>query len=189
MSLRATCPACGCDGDISAFFADGDGKRLAALFAGLDPALGRAVLTYLRLFKPAKTQLRLARALKVATALLALVDDGRVCKDERSGQYRATTPALWAEAIEALLAKPPGGLPLTNHHYLRAVVWGLAEHAAAAAEAKAEEAKRVRKSAQAAPAEPAHISRIRWLRQQAEYGAISQADADAEIRSIEHVCS
>lgn len=187
MSVRVTCPACGCDGDIAAFFADADGKRLAAAFADVDPALGRAVLGYLRLFKPPKTALRLSRAHKISVELLDLVKVGAVCKDERGGHWRTASPALWAEAIEAVLAKPPAGLPLANHHYLRAVVWGLAEHAAAVAEARAEEAKRsgVRPGNPIVPAEPVHVSRIKWLRQQAEYGAISRADADAEIRSIE----
>ena len=62
----ATCPSCAFQADIEAFFADDDGKRLAAVVADMPPECARAVLAYLRLFKPAKTGLRMARAVKLA---------------------------------------------------------------------------------------------------------------------------
>ncbi len=60
--MRITCPNCCESYPIDAGFADDDGKRLAALFAGMEPVLGRAVIGYLRLFRPAKTALRTVRA-------------------------------------------------------------------------------------------------------------------------------
>lgn len=113
---------------------DADGKRLAAIFAAMEPVLGRATISYLRLFKPAKTALRTARAVKIVAELDALVRNGSVCRDERGGMRRPTTPALWAAGIEQILSSPPHGLPLANHHYLRAIVFGLADQADAVAE-------------------------------------------------------
>ena len=113
---------------------DADGKRLAALLAGMDATLGRAVVGYLRLFKPAKTALRTARAAKIVAELDALVRIGQVCADERGGVRRPATAATWAAGIEQILAAPPTGLPLTGHGYLRKIVFGLADQADARAE-------------------------------------------------------
>jgi hypothetical protein len=140
--VQLNCPCCGTEFPIEAGFIEGDGKRLAALFAAMDPALGRAVLGYLRLFKPAKQGLRLARAVKIAQELIALIDAGRVCSDERAGVWRAAPAALWAAGIEQLLATPPAGLPLGGHNYLRKVVFTLADKHEAEAERQQEDMRR-----------------------------------------------
>lgn len=142
MSLRMTCPACGCVGDAEAFLVEDEAKRLAVSFAAMDPALGRAVLSYLRLFKPHSQALRLGRAVKIVGELVDLVGSGTVCRDERTEVRRAATPSMWAAGIEQMLASPPSGLPLANHHYLRAVVFGIADTTEAKAEAKIEEQRR-----------------------------------------------
>ncbi len=121
---------------------DADGKRLAALLAGMDATLGRAVVGYLRLFKPAKTALRTVRAVKIVQELDALVRVGSVCQDERGGVRRPTAAATWAAGIEQILAAPPTGLPLTGHGYLRKIVFGLADQADARAERAQHESMR-----------------------------------------------
>ena len=142
MSMRLTCPACGCVGDVEAFVIEDEAKRLAVSFAAMDPALGRAVLSYLRLFKPHSQALRLGRAVKIVSELMALVESGTVCRDERTDVRRAATPSMWAAGIDQMLASPPSGLPLANHHYLRAVVFGIADSSEAKAEARVEEQRR-----------------------------------------------
>lgn len=173
MSVRLTCPACGCQGDAEAFLVEDEAKRFAARFAGMEPALGRAVLGYLRLFKPPKQALRLARAAKLVEELVELIEPGTVCRDERNGSRRAAPQAIWAAAMEQMLSNPPSGLPLANHHYLRAVVWGLAEEAAAAAERKVEEdrkAGRHRAQPLAQPEDKAAARRA-FARQMADLGS------------------
>lgn len=185
MSVRVTCPACGCRGDVEAFMSDEDGKRLAAQFAEMEPALGRAVVRYLRMFKPAATELRLARAVTIVADLVALIQAGSVCKDERTNQRRAASPAVWAEAIEQLLSAPPSDLPLRNHHYLRAIAYGVAgEHAQRAPVAPAS----------TAAVRPTGISPIReidpreerlmWLRDQLRYKQITQAEYEKKVAEL-----
>ncbi|MGH8044460.1 MAG: hypothetical protein ACREOX_07600, partial [Stenotrophomonas sp.] len=89
---------------MSAFFVEDDGKRLAMTLAAMQPELGKAVLGYLGLFKPAKTALRLSRAAKIAQEVADLVATGQVCKDERSGVRRSANMASWANGIEQMLA-------------------------------------------------------------------------------------
>lgn len=182
MSLRITCPNCCETYPIDAGFADDDGKRLAALFAGMEPVLGRAVIGYLRLFKP-KTALRTARAIKIVEELLALVNAGTVCRDERGGLRRPASPAIWAAGIEQMLAAPGKlTLPLANHHYLRAIVYGLADQADAAAERQREAQVRVgnRPPAPSAPRETPLQAQLAYLASQLRLGAITQAEHDAQ---------
>jgi hypothetical protein len=125
--MRLNCPCCGEQFPMEAGFQDDDGKRLAALFAGLEPKLGRAVLSYLRLFSPAKRSLRTSRAIRLVEELVALVESGVVSKDARTTDSRRCPPAVWVAGIEQMLqAKERLQLPLENHNYLRAVVFGLA---------------------------------------------------------------
>lgn len=190
MSVPVTCPACGCQGDIDGFLADADGKRLAALFAGIEPALGRAVIGYLRLFKPAKHALRLPRAARIVADLLALVEPGHVCRDERGDSRRPASPALWAQGIEQLIDQRERiTLPLANHHYLRAVVYSLAEQQAARAEAQAEEQRRTGQHRRATPggtveAETALDRAIGFVRQLHGYGQIDDTERDRQIAEL-----
>lgn len=191
--MRICCPSCGESYPIAAGLADDDGKRLAALFADMEPVLGRAVIGYLRLFKPAKTALRTARAIKIVEDLMALVRAGSVCRDERGGLRRPASPAIWAAGIEQMLAAPGKlTLPLANHHYLRAIVFGLAEQADAARERTTEADLRAGKR-RAGPSDEVMSesplqNHLAWLRQQLEYGSIDQAQfqAQADAAKREH---
>jgi hypothetical protein len=181
--MKVVCPNCSTRFPLAAGVAEDDGKRLAVLFADMEPVLGRAAIGYLRLFKPAKTELRNARAITVITELLDLVRPGTVCRDERNGLRRPAPPALWAAGIEQMLALPGKlQLPLSGHNYLRAIVWSLADQADAVAERQREATLRSG-SRPAAPAvrETPLQSRIAWLRQQLEYGQINQAEFDAQV--------
>lgn len=186
--MRATCPECGAQAHLSAFFAEDDGKRLAALLADMVPELGRAVIAYLGLFKPLKSALRLARAVKLVQELVALVETGTVCRDERNGVRRPASPAMWAAGIEQMLAQRASlTLPLENHNYLRAVVFGLADKADAAVERQREEHARVGKhlqggSGNAAPSsqESKLANQLAWITQQLQYGYFTAEEAEAE---------
>lgn len=137
--MRATCPECGAQAHISAMFVEEDGKRLALIAADLGPELGRALLGYLGLFKPAKHSLRLARAVKLAQEVVELVNVGSVSKDDRGSVRRPASATHWAAGIETMLTQRSSlSLPLESHGYLRAVVFGLAEKADAFQERRRE---------------------------------------------------
>lgn len=186
--MRATCPDCGADAHVSAFFAEADGKRLAALLANMPPDLGRAAIGYLGLFKPAKTALRLPRCVKLVQELADLVKSGDVTNDERGDVRRPTTPALWAAGIEQMLAQRAAlTLPLKGHNYLRAIVYGLADQADAAAERRKEADARVGKHLRPASENPAAEreesplqARLKWIAHMAHTGAFTPEQAAAE---------
>lgn len=125
--MQMQCPCCGEQFPFEAGFADADGKQLAALFAKLEPKLGRAVLNYLRLFSPAKRGLRMTKAIRIVEELLAVVESGQVQRDARTTESKPAPPRLWAAGIEQMIAQRDRlSLPLENHNYLRAVVFGIA---------------------------------------------------------------
>lgn len=185
--MQVHCPCCGEAFPLEAGFMEADGKRLAALLAGMQPELGRAVIGYLRLFKPAKQALRTARAVKLVAALNALVETGDVCRDERGGVRRPATPAHWAQGMEQMLQQVGKlSLPLANHHYLRAIVYGLADAADAQAE-RAHEAALRQPSRIARPGRPEapenKLTReLRYLEQLYSYGSISAEERDERAR-------
>ena len=180
--MQIICPHCDHVFPIECGFSDVDGKRLAALLAEFEPVLGRATLSYLRLFKPPKTALRTARAVKIVQALWELVRAGTVCKDERSGLRRPASQALWADGVDQMLQGSAAlSLPLENHNYLRAVVYGLADAADAKRERTHEADMRAGRNrpagvSPAAPPEDRLQNELAWLRQQVGYGAIDEAE-------------
>lgn len=186
-AMQVTCPTCAVDFPIEAGFADADGKRLAALFADMEPTLGRAVLGYLRLFKPAKSGLRMARSIKLVQELLVLVNAGSVCRDERGGVRRPASPATWTAAIEQILAtRDKLVLPLQNHNYLRAIAFAIADSADAAVERKTEADKRVGKVRHA----PSVITdpkseKLAFLKTQLGYGVLTPEEYERKVAELE----
>ncbi|MGH8037305.1 MAG: hypothetical protein ACREPD_06150 [Stenotrophomonas sp.] len=191
--MKATCPECGSQGHVSAFFVEDDGKRLAMTLAAMQPELGKAVLGYLGLFKPAKTALRLSRAAKIAQEVADLVATGQVCKDERSGVRRSANMASWANGIEQMLAQRHSlTLPLESHGYLRAVVYGLADKADAAAErqreADAQTGRHLSRTSGTASVTPSPNAetplqrQLTWINQMVEFEQFSPEEADEHRR-------
>lgn len=133
--MQVVCPCCNTEFPIEAGLIEADGKRLAAVVAELDPSVGRAMIGYLRLFKPSKAALRMARATKIAREVADLVAAGDVCRDERGGVRRAAIPALWAQGMEQMASQRDRlTLPIDSHGYLRSIVFALADKADAAVE-------------------------------------------------------
>jgi hypothetical protein len=185
--MQVCCPVCDAEFPIEAGFIEGDGKRLAALLAEAEPALGRALVGYLRLFKPAKTALRVTRAAKLAGELLDLVRAGEV---SRAGSTRRTAPGLWIAGIEQMLAtRDRLRLPLSGHGYLAEVVFALADRADAAIERQREEDRRVGRGREGSatnagaplPASALLAGEIDYARRMVEYGAWTPEESDAHI--------
>lgn len=185
--MRATCPDCGAQAHLSAFFADDDGKRFALILADADPALARATVTYLSLHKPAKHAIRLARAAKLAEEIISMAMAPEV---RRSGVSRPNRPEFWVQAIDQMSeSRSKLRLPLSGHGYVTEVAFGLAEQAMGRAEARAEEAKRTGQHRRTAPgghteAETARDREIAFVRQIHGYGQIDDAERDRRLAEI-----
>jgi len=182
VSVTITCPSCGLQYPVDAGLIEGDGKRLAAVVAEMEPQLARTALAYLRLFKPPKSALRTARAVKILQELLELVKQETVCKDERGGIRRPAPPAAWCAGIEQMLQQPGRlSLPLSNHNYLRQIVFGLADAADANAERQRDQQIRSAPRGGSTDSLEPMNNHLRWLGEQLKRGLIDQAGHDAQV--------
>lgn len=177
--LPGCCPSCGFVGQIEAFLIEPEAKRAIARVAALEPGIGKVIGQYLRLFASGKRGVQLRRAVALIDELAALVEAGTVCRDERVGVRRPATPAMWAAGIEHLITNPPSGA-LQNHHYLRAVVFGLADQADAQSERQREENARAGRRAPGSqsPADDPVSNAVAWARQMVEFGRFTERDAE-----------
>lgn len=105
------CPVCHAHLHLDALVQDAAGRELLALLATLPDSLGRALVPYLGLWRPARGDLDNARALRLAREALALDDD--------------PDRLAWAlaETVEGIRAKGETRR-MTNHNYLRRVLEG-----------------------------------------------------------------
>lgn len=184
--LPGCCPSCGYAGEIEAFLVDPEARRAIARVAALEPSIGKLIGPYLRMFGTGKRGLQLRRAVKLIDELVALVETGDVCRDERVGVRRPASPAMWATGMEQMLSTPPSG-PLQNHHYLRAVVFGIADQADAQAEREREAQARTGRRgtpARAVPGDDPVQVAIQWTRQQMEFGAMTPEDAEEYVAKV-----
>ena len=103
--MTITCPCCNHKIDLFAAAELDDARKLAALIWKQPDCLRGALVQYLALFKPAKSQLTNNRALFVAGKVLELESDP------------AKLGAALVETTAAIRAKE-GPLPLKGHGYL-----------------------------------------------------------------------
>lgn len=104
--------------------------------------VGAQLARYVRLHKPPKHQLTIARVRKI---LAELVPDIRRASIERDGRTVVATPEQWHAAFDVVFAAVDRGTlkrPLTSNGYLYSVLLNRAEAAAAAAETQREEERR-----------------------------------------------
>lgn len=110
------CPTCHSRIDLEAMIQDGAASALLSVLAKLDSRLGSALVAYLGLFRPGKSDLSFSRASRLATEVLALHAD----------------PQVLRTALEETLAsleekrRQPSWKKLSNHNYLERVLESVA---------------------------------------------------------------
>lgn len=137
--IRGTCPECGFQGDVVAFFVETDARQGMAEAARLPPELASLVIRYLGLFRPPERALSLSKATRLIHELADAVEAGTV---ERRGRAWHTTTVTWKSGLEAMLdARDRLTLPLKNHNYLYEILAGLADQIEGKAEQQVEAAR------------------------------------------------
>lgn len=109
-----------------------------------------AVAQYVRLFKPRSSKLRHARLRALIDEVCGLIEAGHIERDRRL--YPAPAEH-WAAAFSQMAERHAAGkinTPLGSHGYLLEILVGLADQAAARAEAQREERRRIDSAARGA---------------------------------------
>lgn len=131
--MKTTCPGCGAVASLDVLLGN-DGAREAVMAALEIPApLGKMLVQYLGLFRPANRNLSFDRVANILNELLPMIREAKI---ERSGRIWSAPQEYWKSAIEDMLAKRDRlTLPLKNHGYLLTII----ESYSNKAEAKKEE--------------------------------------------------
>lgn len=113
------CPICHSNLHLDALTNDDAARQMLALVAPLDGGLGRVLVAYVGLFRPAKSDLSFNRALKLANEAMALTTNMDYLR-----------VALEQTVISLQSARAEGqARPLTNHNYLKKVLVSIDEQA------------------------------------------------------------
>jgi hypothetical protein len=132
--MRLRCPSCGAIASADTWANDSACRQCLQVGFELPSAVQQRVLQYLGLFRKGKCGLPWTRALRLFKDLRDLVARGTVQWD--GGEERPASPMLWADALDAVLARRPHALE--NHNYLRRVAWEMAKGGAARTETRRE---------------------------------------------------
>ncbi|GLT22677.1 hypothetical protein GCM10007933_21370 [Zoogloea oryzae] len=120
--MRTRCPCCGTTVSLDALVAhDGAREALKSAFA-LGGQVGGAVVRYISLFRPAKSELTMERVGKLIAELLPDLQAQRIT---RNGQVFEAPHDAWVWAIDqSLQARDDGRLktPLKGHGWLYEVI-------------------------------------------------------------------
>ncbi len=123
--MRLICPSCGAAHSAEAWNNDGQARECIRLVAELPSGVSRNILSYLAMFRPGNGRaLQWRRALTLISELKILVESGMIQWGNQPA--RPNDPVFWSDGLDRILQRPPTGLPLKNHNYLRSIVWDIA---------------------------------------------------------------
>jgi len=134
--MKTSCPACGAAFSLDVLIGN-EGAREAVMAALAIPApLGKLLVQYLGLFRPAQRQLSFDRVAGLLGELLPMITENKI---ERHGRIWSAPIEYWAAAINEMLAKRDAlTLPLKSHGYLLEIIVGYSSKAEAKKEAQTE---------------------------------------------------
>jgi len=139
--MKLICPGCGATNSAESMSNDEAARKTLAVICQLQPPLPVIVLPYLSLFRPEKSALSWAKALRLAQDLAVLVGKGHVQIDKKPA--RRCPASVWAQAMDEMLGRRDKlTRPMPNHNYLRDVAYTIAEREDAATEKRIVESER-----------------------------------------------
>ena len=135
--MKLSCPACGAIASLDILLGH-EGARDAVILAMRLPApLGKQLIQYVGLFRPASRQLSMDRLAAILGELLPMIESARI---ERAGRIWAAPVDIWKAAIDEILAKRDRlTLPLKSQGYLLEIIVGMSNKAEGKTEAMREQ--------------------------------------------------
>lgn len=126
--MQVRCPSCGAEMSLDVVIEHDAAAQALALALSFTP-LGKLIVRYLALFRPAKSKLSWPRVVTLLGELMPMIESQRI---ERSGTLYDAPHEVWCAAIEQMLATRDAGklqTPLKSHGYLLEVIVGTANKA------------------------------------------------------------
>ncbi len=122
--MHTKCPNCGAVNSLDSLITNAEASAAVIAAAGLSGELGKLVIRYCGLFRPAKSQLSFAR---LAALLNQLLPDIKAQRIERDGKVYDAPLDAWLHAMQVMLTKRDNNelnLPLKSHGYLYEIIAG-----------------------------------------------------------------
>jgi hypothetical protein len=153
--MKLTCPACGAEFTLDVLIAH-EGARDALIEAmGMNAPLGKRLIAYLGLFRPAQRQLTMDRVAKILKEISPSIRDRQIV---RNGRAWAIPLESWTWGLDEIVIKAKTDkltLPLKSHGYLYEMLIAAADKV----EAKAEQESENRRASGALPSGQASMVR------------------------------
>lgn len=138
--MKFTCPNCFETLSLAALI-EHDAARDAVRAALEFPApLGKQLLQYAGLFKPAQRALSMDRFSTIINELLPMIKAAHI---ERNGRAWAAPQPYWSQAFDVMwMSRDKLTLPLKSHGYLLEIIAGITNKAEGSAERKSEQGRK-----------------------------------------------
>lgn len=140
LSMKLCCPACGSVFSLDVLLASESARGAVMSALELPAPLGKLLIQYIALFRPAQRQLSFDRVARLLEELRQPISDAKI---ERNGRLWPAPLDTWRAAITEMLALRDAQklrLPLASHGYLFEIIASQADKAQASAE-RAHEAR------------------------------------------------
>ena len=161
--MKTTCPACGAVASLDVLIGHEGARDAIIVSLSLPAPLGKLLVQYLSLFRPAQRQLSMDRLANLLSELVPMIREARI---ERSGRSWSAPLDYWKMALEEMVTKRDKlTLPLKSHGYLLAIIEGYGNKVEAKQEAATEARRAGHSPAGRAPetvrTEPVEVSKPR----------------------------
>lgn len=149
--MKLTCPNCYETLSLAALIEHDAAREAVRLALEFPSPLGKHLLQYASLFKPAQRALSMDRFASILNELLPMIQAAQI---DRNGRIWPAPQAYWQQALESMWnTREKLTLPLKSHGYLLEIIVSFANKAEAKAETKHEQGRKYGeiKSAQPKP--------------------------------------
>lgn len=120
--MKVKCSACGAVHSLDALVANEAASQALNAALLVNGELGRALIGYLGLFRPAKSSLTFERVATILNELTPMITAQTI---KRDGQEFKAPPEAWVYAINQMLAnRQTLKLPMKSHGYLLEIIAG-----------------------------------------------------------------
>ena len=134
--MKTTCPACGAVASLDVLIGHEGARDAVVVSLSLYGPLGKLLVQYLGLFRPASRNLSMDRVASLLSELKPMIAEAKI---ERGGRIWSAPQDYWAMALTEMLAKRDNlTLPLKGHGYLLTIIAGYNEKAEAKKEGQIE---------------------------------------------------